>query len=387
MDWLAPFHLLRWQDAVDFFVLAFALYLLIRWAHEAHALRIASGVVILHVSSLLTRHFGLVISGWVLEGAAAITVISLLIVFQPEIRKALTRLDVRLRFLSRGQSQMATTYRVLADAAFSLSHSRTGALIVLVRQDSVAELTDGGASLNADLSQELLSAIFHKSSPFHDGAVLVEADHVTKARVFLPLTHHTGFPRSWGSRHRAAVGLAERSDALVLTVSEQTGEVHLMDGRGIRHLDSPSALVDALSTGHDRPKTSLWSRLRRSATADLKPKAAAVGLALVLWAASSLLVAASVRTVTVPVEFSNVPTGLVVAAQSATEVRLQLRGNGWLLDSEDFTKLVAHFNLVGTTQGWQALPLEQDTLDLPHGIIVESVSPRTISVELVRQQR
>ncbi len=385
MNWLVPFYLLRWQDAVDFFVLVVALYLLIRWASEAHAFRIASGVIILHVASLLARNLGLIVTGWVLEGAAAITIVFLLIVFQPEIRKALTRLDGTLRSISRGGTLKATTYRTLADSAFSLSRTRTGAIVVLVRRDSVAELTDGGVVLNADLSLELLEGIFQKASPLHDGAVLVEGDRLSKARVFLPLTHRADILRSWGSRHRAAIGLAERSDALVLTVSEQTGDVHLMDGRQTRQLSDASALVNALRTGDDHPRTSLWNRLRRSATSNLKPKAVAVGLGLVLWAASSLFVAAGVRTVTVPVEFVNVPAGLAIASQTTTEVRLQLRGSEWLLDSEDFGKLIAHFSLEGTEAGRRSVALDRNAIELPHGITIESIFPRTISVELMRE--
>lgn len=382
MELFNAFLLLRWQDAVDFVVLALALYVLIRWASEAHAFRIASGVVILHVGSLLARHFGLVITGWVLEGAAATTVVFLLIVFQPEIRKALTRLDGRVRFMSRRRSRMEITYRILAEAAFSMSRKRIGALVVLVRRDSVGELTDGGVSLNADLSNELLCGIFQKESPLHDGAVVLEEDRISKARVFLPLTHRADVDRSWGSRHRAAVGLAERSDALVLTVSEQTGHVHLMDGKNIRRIESAAALVEALTVGDDRPMTSLATRVRQATTANLKVKAVALSLALVLWAASSLLVAASVRTVTAPVEFIDVPPGLAVTAQTATEVRLQLRGNSWLLDSENFGRLVAHCSLDGAAEGWQNVTLQQDALDLPHGLTVESIFPHTISVEL-----
>lgn len=386
MTWLGNIHLLRWQDAVDFVVLAAALYLLIRWATEARALRLALGIVGLHAASIVARHFNLVITGWVLEGAAVVTVILLVMVFQPEIRRALMGLDSRLRSLSRRTRTLAGTYRRTADAAFSLGSSRTGALIVFVRTNSITELTDGGIDIGAEISPELLEAIFNKWSPLHDGAVIVEGGRIARARVFLPLTQRTNLPRSWGSRHRAAVGLAERSDALVLTVSEQSGEVHIMSGRSARLVENAASLVGILEDIHIHPKRSIPSKLRRVLFANLKPKLAALGLALMLWVTSSLVAMATVRTINVPVEFSNVPAGLVVSGQSATEVRIQLRGSEWLLDSVDLTRVVAHFDLREIKEGWQTLSLQPDTLDLPPGIVVEQVSPRTISVRLAHRQ-
>ncbi len=367
-------------------VLAVALYLLIRWAHDARALRVMLGIVLLHAAAQVARHFDLVITSWVLEGAAVTTVAFLLVVFQPEIRRALTRFDGSLLFLSHVLKTGSSTHQKLAEAAFSLAASRTGALIAIVRNNSITELTDGGVKIGAEVSAPLIEAIFHKPSPLHDGAVIVEGDRILRARVFLPLTQRHGFPRSWGSRHRAAIGLAERSDATVLSVSEQTGEVHLMQGREIRRLEDVASLVRALQVGHEQLKMSFWGKLRRGALANLKPKLAALGLAFVLWAISSLWVAASVRSVDVPVEFSNVPAGMVVVGQSTTDVRVQLRGSEWLLDSVDLNNLIAHVDLRGAGTGWQRVPLPGDTLDLPHGIVIDQISPRTVSVQLVHRK-
>jgi hypothetical protein len=182
------------------------------------------------------------------------------------------------------------------------------------------------------------------------------------------------------------MGLAERSDALVLVVSEQSGDVHVMQGREIRRMDNASNLVRELSSGRDQPKTAFWARLRDSAFANLRPKIAAFGLALLLWATSSLFVPASVRSVSVPVEFSNVPSGLVVAAQSANELRIQLRGSEWLLDSVDVGSLIAHLDLSGSKEGWRRLSLPVEVLEIPHGLVVERVSPKAVSVRLARRK-
>ena len=252
--WPGNFSVLRWQDGVDFAVLILAFYLLIRWAMVARALRIALSVVGFYIASLIARSWDLVITAWVLEAAAVITVVVLVVVFQSEIRRMLLRLDSRLRVLTGSGTPPEEAHREIAEAAFSLAARRIGALIVLVRANSVSELTDGGVELGATVSTDLLEAVFQKSSPLHDGAVVVEADCLRRARVVLPLTQRTGLPRSWGTRHRAAMGLAERSDALVVTVSEQSGEVHLVAGHGARRVADAPSLMRMLQDLTSHPK-------------------------------------------------------------------------------------------------------------------------------------
>ena len=383
--WLGNLGSLRWQDGVDFGVLILAFYVLIRWAMVARALRLALSVVGFYVASLIARSWNLVITAWVLEAAAVITVVLLVVVFQAEIRRPLMRLDSRFRSLTQRRHSLTEAYREIAEAAFSLAANRTGALIVLVRSNSVADITDGGVELGATISPDLVEAVFQKSSPLHDGALLVEGDRIRKAGVVLPLTQRAGLPRSWGMRHRAAMGLAERSDALVVAVSEQSGDVHLVVGRGARRVPDAPSLLRMLEDLHSHPARGFSGRLRRALLGNWKPRLAALGLALLFWAAISLLALTSVRTFSVPVEFSDVPDGLEVVGQSTTRIQLQVRGSEWLLDSIDLDKVVAHLDLQGVREGWQNRELQADFLDLPPGIVVERIYPERVSVHLTRR--
>jgi len=183
---LLPF---RWQTAVDFLTLSAAFYLLLTWARQARALRIAIGIVGLHAVATLARNFDLVITAWVLDVAAGLLVVLLLVVFQPELRHAVIRLDSLLRVWPRPAALLTRTSRASSNAAFALARARVGALIVIVRGDSIAELTSGGVPIGAEVSAEILEAIFPKSSPLHDGAVVVQGDCIRMANVILPLTH------------------------------------------------------------------------------------------------------------------------------------------------------------------------------------------------------
>ena len=212
---MIPVILVRWQSVVDFVVLTAALYTLLRWAQQARALRVALVVLGLHAGALVSRHFDLALTSWVLDGAAILAIVVLLLVFQAELRRFFMRLDSLLNWRSQAASTLAETYQSIAEAAFHLASGSVGALIVVVRRNAVTELVSGGLTMEAGVSPEILEAIFQKTSPLHDGAVIVRGDRMVRAAAVLPLTERDRVPSYYGTRHRAAMGLSERCDALV----------------------------------------------------------------------------------------------------------------------------------------------------------------------------
>lgn len=382
--------LFRWQSAVDFLVLTAAFYALLLWAQSARALRIALGVVGIHALALLALHLDLVITSWVLDFVAIVAVILLLLIFQPELRRAFMRLDRALRYWPRPQSAHSKSNDAIAGAAFDLAADRIGALLVIVRRDGVFELVQGGVALGAEISAELLKAIFQKTSPLHDGAVVIAGDRAVKAGVVLPLTERRNVGGSHGTRHRAAMGLAERCDAVVAVVSEERGEVTLMLGREILPQSGREELARALKELRSPERKSSVSRVRRVRRAlfsNLRLKLGAVGLAGVIWAASFLAAGATIRSVAAPIEFSNAPAGMEVSEQSADNLEIQLRGSPWVMDSLDLGGLIARFDLGRSHPGWNTLQLSPAALDLPPGILVERITPGTIRVRLTRASR
>lgn len=374
--------LTQWRGAVDFLMLAAALYVLLRWAKQARALRFALAIVALHLGALLARHFDLIITSWVLEGAAVTLAVLLVVVFQSELRRAFTRLDSALRLWPRHANVLLEANRVLSHAAFSLARGHVGALVVVLRRDSVEELVSSGVSLGAEIAPGILEAIFQKASPLHDGAILIEGGLITRANVVLPLTQREDVPDAYGTRHRAAMGLAERCDALLLAVSEERGEVTLMEGRRTRSVTDPEELAQILRERETFPQPSLAARLRGVFLSQPGLKLSAVALAALIWGTSFLVAGITVRTVSVPIEFDDVPAGRGVSQQSVTRLEVQLRGPAWIMDSVDLANLVAHFSLKDGREGVDTLHVSRAALDLPPGIVAEQVSPRSVSVRL-----
>jgi diadenylate cyclase len=375
----------RWQNAVDLAALAVGLYLLLLWARETRALRVVLSILGLHASARIARHFDLTITGWLLDIASVLLVLMLLFFFQPELRHAFMRLDNLLGLGLQRTSAIESESLTVSKAAFSMATGRVGALIAIAREDSLRELVRGGTSLGAEISPEILAAIFHKASPVHDGAVLIEAHRISRCGVVLPLTQREDVPFEYGTRHRAAMGMAERCDALMIVVSEERGEVTLLHGREIVLVHDAGELTGLLQRLTARPRLSRTARLRIWLFADLKYRLAATGLAAFLWGMSVLATGTTVRIVSVPVEFASVPAGMEITGQSAARLEVQLRGTPWLIGSVGLTGLVARFQLKDAESGLVRLTIGPDNLDLPPGMVVERVHPEAITVRLVRR--
>jgi diadenylate cyclase len=366
-----------WRTGIDFGALAIAFYLLLRWSRGARALRLGLAIVGLRVTAFLTSQLDLPITSSLLEGASIVALLALVMIFQPELRRALMRLDIagRARSSATGSAAAAVT-----TAAWTLGSARCGALMVMERQDAIAELVSPGVTLNGLVSADLLVAIFQKGSPVHDGAVLLDGETVRQAGVILPLTQRTSVPHEYGTRHRAGMGLTDRSDALVVVVSEERGEVTVMSAGAIRPMKSEPELLSVLAAGlHDRQTAARYRALR---PANLRLMAAALSLASAVWSAAFLFPGRSVRVQTVPLEFADVPAGLTVAEQSTDVVQVWFRGTDFVFQTAGLQRVVARCDLGSAHAGTNVVPLTGSILDVPFGLHVEGITPKQVSVRL-----
>jgi diadenylate cyclase len=383
---IAMQQLLRWQAIVDLLVLTGGIYIVLRWAQRARALRIVLTLLFLHAGSLLASHFEMIITSWVLEAAAITTLVVLVLAFQAEVRYAVMRVDNIGRLRSRPASQSSASSSMIAEAAFALAARRIGSLLVIVRRDPIAELVHDGFVMGAEISTELLEAIFQKGSPLHDGAAILEGGRISRAGAFLPLTQRLDVPPYFGTRHRAAIGLGERCDALVVVTSEERGEVTLVDGREVQKIADSLQLASALEVPGRRSDHRFGSGVRRVFLSNLGSKAAALAIAAAIWSISVLLAGTTVRSMSVPVEFSDVPAGMEVSSQSADQVEAQLRGNAWLMDSLSISRLVVRVDLSGAAPGTESIRVTPGDFNLPPGIVVDRVFPPSIKVSVARGQ-
>jgi len=212
--------------AADILILAVLIYQLYRLLTRTQAIQLARGTIFLALIWVVAYVMQLSTLLWILNLLAPGIVIALAIIFQPELRKVFMRLGQGAIFKRQGV-QKTTKFDVILNAAEILAQKRRGALIVFQRYISLTEIIEKGTKIDGLLSSQILLSIFEYNTPLHDGAVVIKGDRILAAGCFLPVSEQQDIKRSFGSRHRAALGLSEVSDAVILIVSEETGALSL----------------------------------------------------------------------------------------------------------------------------------------------------------------
>ena len=233
-----------WRDAVDLALVAVILYLILALFRGTRAVQMLVGVAVLVVASLAARALELHSLGWLLDSLWSFWVVVLVVLFQPELRRALAWIGQGegLRSLLAGSSTATRVVDEIASVTGSLADRRIGALIVIERGTGLRQYAELGVALDALVSADLLISVFLPYSPLHDGAVFIRDDRVVAAGCFLPLSRNAQVARQLGTRHRAALGITEETDAVALAVSEETGRISVaLDGQ-IEPVTSPEAL-------------------------------------------------------------------------------------------------------------------------------------------------
>jgi diadenylate cyclase len=243
-----------WTDLIEILLVAFLLYRILLVIQRTRAMQILLGVVLLAFTYGLARLLDLILVRTLLEAAFQYGAIAALVVFQPELRAALARL---------GQNRMVRAFQRLegskvadeiVEAAERLARARHGAIIAIEQEVGLDEYAETGSSVEAPVSAEMLVTIFTPYSPLHDGAVLIAGDRIRSAGAILPLTQSQVIDRGLGTRHRAALGLSEETDAIVIVVSEETSQVAVAHGGTLERAVSPERLRAVVSGRNTLPE-------------------------------------------------------------------------------------------------------------------------------------
>ncbi len=248
-------HLLRQIDVaalLDIALVATLIYYLLALAKGTRAMQLLKGLVTLLIVMQAAQWLGMDTLNWLIRQALFASALVVVILFQPELRAALDKLgrgELSVLGLARHREASAEAARAVAEvtrAVEQLAERKTGALIVIARETGLDDIAATGTPLNARLSSDLLLTLFHPGSPMHDGAVLLREGSVLAAGCILPLSQTQNLPRTVGTRHRAALGLSETTDAIIVVVSEETGNISLAHGGTMNSILQPRLLTDEL---------------------------------------------------------------------------------------------------------------------------------------------
>ena len=245
----------RFTDVLDIIGVAILIYLLISWVRKTRAWVLFKGILFVLVIWLVAVIFSLNMMMWIFQNVFNRGILAIVIIFQPELRRALEKLgtnNVLTRMLSVGTGNTVNerTAESITRAMVSMAEVKTGALICVERQVALGEYEQTGIPLNADVSSQLLINIFEKNTPLHDGAIIIRQNRILAATCYLPLSDDNDISKELGTRHRAALGLSEVSDAKVFIVSEETGAMSMAVGGQIyRNLTADRIKQELLGIG------------------------------------------------------------------------------------------------------------------------------------------
>lgn len=370
---------MRWQDVLDIIInsyLLFRLYVLFR---GTNVIRMLFVIGMLWLLKRFAADTGMIVTSWVIQGIIAAAALILIIVFRNEIAAVFQVRSLRSFFWGIPQRQIQTPIDIIVESVAELASRKLGALIVLPLKKGIEEAIHGGTLWQGKISKEMLLSIFWHGSPVHDGAIVIQGEQVVKVGAILPLSKDSNLPPHFGTRHRAAVGLTETSDALVIVVSEERGEITVFKGKSIINIHNSNELNQVLLkyTGTLTDKTAAQKQM-------LKLYAVAM-TCLVIVSGIWLSFARGLETFTtmdVPIEFMNRDPEMKIFSTSVGSARLQVSGSRTLINRVRPDQLKVKISLANAVPGSNEIAITSEGIVLPPGINLKRVEPQTLTVNM-----
>lgn len=258
------------SDIVEIVVISVLVYYIILWFRKSRAWVLMKGILVLVIFMVVASIFNLTTLLWIINKTLSAGIIALVIIFQPELRRALEQLgkkNVFFKILKIGNTIederiSDKSIEEIIRACLEMSKVKTGALIVIGREHDLSQYCETGISIGARITSQLILNIFEKNTPLHDGAVIIEDDRIVAATCYIPLSDSTSLSKDLGTRHRAGLGLSEVTDSIIIIVSEETGSISIArEGKMIRYADA-AILKNELTKAQDKeevkPKKKFW---------------------------------------------------------------------------------------------------------------------------------
>lgn len=375
------FSIIRWQDAVDILFNSYILFRLFILLRGTRLFRVLAIVLLFFILQRISFSVGLIITSWVMQGITALAAIVVIIVFRSEIRSVFQAKeigDILWRFPQKSQE---TPLDALTAAVFDLAKARVGAILVLPGLQDLEGIAYGGIDWDGRLTKEMVKSVFWPGNPVHDGAAVVSGDRISQVGTILPLSTRSDLPSHFGTRHRAALGLVEQTDAVVIVISEERGDVTIARKGSLTPVPAPEDLQTILdihsgggrrAAGDDRGE-----RMRIAASA-----AACLLIVSTIWFSFSTGATEALATVKVPVEYTNRSSTMEILQTSDSTVEVQLSGPKALVQSVAPEQVKVRFDLSDAGPGANVLTVGQNNIDLPPGVNLKQVTPETIRLEL-----
>jgi uncharacterized protein (TIGR00159 family) len=371
---------MRWQDIADITLNSYILFRLYVLFRGTYVLRVLIGIALLWFTQRIAVTLGLIVTSWLTQGIIALAAFIIIVVFRNEIRSVFQAKNFKSIFWGIPQKTATSAIDIIAKSVFELAQKRIGALIVLPGKEDLEEYIQKGVSWQGFISKEMLVSIFWPDNPVHDGAVVIQDDRVLDVGCILPLSRRKDLPTSYGTRHRAALGLSENTDALVIVVSEESGKVVLAKGSRTRTIERESKLKQKLLEHAGRSVKGLHAYRREKFEIGAAALASVLLISAVWFSVSRGL--DTLTTLVVPIEYMNRDPLKEIVDTSVNSVNLKLAGSGSLLKTIQPEQARVRIDLSKSIIGPNSFTVTKDNISLPPGVILKEVKPPIVEVTL-----
>ncbi len=381
MDKLLNFlYALRWQDSVDIILTSYILFRFYILFRGTNVFRILIGMTMLWFFQRIAVFLGLIVTSWVVQGVAAVAALIIIVVFRNEIRSVLQARNLKSILWGFSSKTVIPTIEIIVEAVYEMGLRKTGALLVLPGKEDLEENVRGGIPWKGTVSKEMIMSIFWPGNPVHDGAAIIEGNQITEVGAILPLSHRDDLPSHFGTRHRAAVGLAEVSDSMVIVVSEERGDILVAKNSEIREVKQKRRLNQRLQE-HMGVAIKKQPFMRKETF-----ETAMAGLLSIVFVSGVWFNVTKGRdtlvTLEVPIEYMNRDPGMEILNASVNAVSLDLSGSGALIKSISTDQVEVRLNLSKAVAGKNSFTITRDSISLPPGIVLKNVYPTEVDVDL-----
>ena len=378
---------IRIQDVADILIMTVILYQMYSWFRGTRAIQVLLGLGVVTLIYFATRFLDLYMTSWVLQELGTVLIILIIVVFQTEIRQALYRFSLlRHILLDSRQETRHSQFQDIAETLFRMAGNRTGALIVFQGNESLHDLMTNGVIIDSEISPQMLESIFYNGAPLHDGAALINNGRIEKAACHLPLSTSPDVPQHLGTRHRAALGLSERSDAVIVAISEERGEISLVAAGSMRRMNTPTDLILALEALLQSEAEKPRIKLQQHFFSNMLPKVSLLLGVCVFWVLITTR-QGQITTVTAPVRLHGVPDNIVLLRTLPEDVTVQIKSMSSLTPPPSKLELTAEVDASKITEGTTALRVNHADISAPSGMIITTVSPASIRVSAEKKLR
>ncbi|OQY54646.1 MAG: hypothetical protein B6245_20930 [Desulfobacteraceae bacterium 4572_88] len=372
---------IRWQDIADIALNSYLLFRLYALFRGTKVFRMLVGVALLWFFQEVTVSLGFIVSSLAIQGIIAVSAFIIIVVFSNEIRSVFRAKNLKAVFWGFPKESNQTPVEIIVESVFEMAQKYCGALIAFPGKKDLQEIVQGGIPWDGLVSKEMIKSIFWYGNPVHDGAIIIQGDRVTEVGVILPLSKRN-LPSSYGTRHRAAKGLTEQTDALVVIVSEERGAVLAAKGTRLSVMYSKKDLECELLKHSGR-------RIKQQGHVKKENFGIGLGTAAVI---SVLFVTGvwfgitrglnTLITLEVPVEYINLAPSMEISATSENKVQLHLSGSQLLIKSVRPEDIRVRVDTSEVVVGYNAFTITTENISLPPGILLTKVSPKVLELDI-----